>query len=115
MNQNLYNAVVEQFGGEEEFEQCFQDVCNHGIAGGFSGFIYYSETNKFYEDNRELIFEWIDEMVDEGIVSTSALEKAHGRKVVYNTLSGKEIDTYLANHLAWMVAEAACHERANRC
>ena len=40
----LINAVISRIGMES-----VNDVMNHGISGGFSGFIYYSETHKFIE------------------------------------------------------------------
>lgn len=38
----LINAVVSRIGKDS-----INDVNNHGIDGGYSGFIYYSETHVF--------------------------------------------------------------------
>lgn len=35
----------------------FQDIARHGADGGFSGFIYYTETETFYDANEDLINE----------------------------------------------------------
>ena len=65
MNEDLINAVVKQLGYDADddinnkfntvlngdlFATC-EDISSHGIGGGFGGFIYYSETVKFFEDN----------------------------------------------------------------
>ena len=36
-----------------------KDVSNYGIDGGFSGFIYYSETSAFYRKFRKIINEMV--------------------------------------------------------
>lgn len=54
-SRELMQAVIEQLGGEEEFLESYNDIINHGMAGGFSGFIYYTETVDFFNDNFEMI------------------------------------------------------------
>ncbi len=53
----LIRAVVNQIGGWESFTESAPDIANHGIDGGFSGFIYYSDTEPFARRNRALIAE----------------------------------------------------------
>jgi len=43
----LIRAVVKQCGGWDEFKSIAHDVYNHGASGGFSGFIYYTDTVGF--------------------------------------------------------------------
>lgn len=57
----LIKAVVNQFGGWEQFTESANDVTNHGINGGFGGFIYYSETCEFFKKNRAAIMELAEE------------------------------------------------------
>jgi hypothetical protein len=40
-------------------------VCNGGADGGFSGFVYYTETRAFFSDNERLIMRMAREMADE--------------------------------------------------
>ena len=89
MNTKKYNitlsaldrAVVAQLGGtcsnidgdrceiDEETAQALADVrrCSCGAAGGFSGFIYYSETREFTAANRAEIVARLREQIDEGL------------------------------------------------
>lgn len=65
LNAKLIKATVKQFGGWESFTESAEDVSNHGIDGGFSGFIYYSETEPFARRNRALIAEMASQQADE--------------------------------------------------
>lgn len=47
----LIKAVIKQIGGFGYFRDCACDIANHGIDGGYHGFIYYFDTVKFTEDN----------------------------------------------------------------
>lgn len=56
----LQKVVIEQLGYDELDYDCastLKDLANYGIDGGFTGFIYYNETCKFFDDNKELIME----------------------------------------------------------
>jgi hypothetical protein len=61
-NMPLAKIVFDQLGydssDEEDFIQTCQDVSRGGAANGFSGFIYYHDTIKFFDDNRKLIIEY---------------------------------------------------------
>lgn len=57
----LVRAVVAQIGGWEDFKEHAPDVANHGAAGGFGGFIYYTDTVKFARKNKALIMEMAKE------------------------------------------------------
>ena len=93
MNTKKYNitlsaldrAVVAQLGGtcsniagdrceiDEDTAQRLADVCrcSCGAAGGFSGFIYYSETRDFTANNRAEIVARLREQIDEGLFEGS--------------------------------------------
>ena len=68
MNKKLINAVIENLGYDDsndpELITTLQDItnCPDGIAGGFGGFIYYSETTSFFNENRKEIIELVKEM-----------------------------------------------------
>ena len=76
----LDRATVAQLGGtceniangcriDADTAQKLADVCrcSCGAAGGFSGFIYYSETREFTAKNRAAIVARLREQIDEGL------------------------------------------------
>ena len=79
MNKKLINAVIENLGYDDlndpELIQQLKDITNHGIGGGFGGFIYYSETTSFFNENRKEIIELVKEMsfsLGEGMIELVA-------------------------------------------
>lgn len=65
INPKLASAVIRQFGGWDYFKEQAHDVANHGINGGFSGFIYYDETIAFAKKHKKLIIENVKQLADE--------------------------------------------------
>jgi hypothetical protein len=57
----LVRAVVRQSGGWESFAEMAPDIANHGIDGGFSGWISYSDTHAFWKRNRVAIMGMAEE------------------------------------------------------
>jgi len=51
----LIRAVVRQLGGWESFTNSAPNIANHGIDGGFHGFIYYVDTVAFAKRHRASI------------------------------------------------------------
>lgn len=72
----LTRAVVRQLGGWESFKESAPDIANHGIDGGFHGFIYYSETIAFSKRNRKHIQELAQEQASD--FGTSVIEMIQG-------------------------------------
>jgi hypothetical protein len=116
LSETLIGAVVDQFGGWESFVDSAEDVTNHGIDGGFGGFIYYNETVKFTEDNLDAILDMAKEMAESmgdnniftmiasfNCVNESAEEVA---EAIYNKDS--EERTQIFNALAWFAGEEVC-------
>lgn len=69
MNKKLIEAVAEQLGYEvddKDFKRECEDICRspYGAAAGFTGFIYYSETEEFFDKNKDLILDLAEEMAD---------------------------------------------------
>ena len=61
----LIKAVKRQYGyGWDDFQDYLKNVSNSpcGAAGGFSGFIYYSETSGFWRRNRKIITKQLSEL-----------------------------------------------------
>ena len=65
INHKLASAVIRQFGGWEDFQECANDVVNHGIGGGFCGFSYYAETTAFAKKHKKAIIENIKQFADD--------------------------------------------------
>ena len=66
MNKKLINAVIENLGYDDPNDpDCIEDlknITNCGINGGFGGFVYYSETTSFFNENRKEIIELVKDM-----------------------------------------------------
>ena len=118
----LAEAVVDQMGGEESFLSSWEDIINHGISGGFSGFIYYSETVDFAKKHIRLIRELAKNQADD--FGIGMLEMIKGFRCLNNDYSEDEIGECLwgegndnsdqiLNALAWYAAEEICHEFSN--
>ena len=109
----LIRAVVRQSGGWAAFQEMVPDITNHGIAGGFSGWIYYTETSQFYAKNRQIIIDLAEELANE--YGTSTIDFIAGfnclntddRQEIGKTLYGnkRQHDAQVANALAWFAAE----------
>ena len=98
-----------------------EDVNRHGISGGYSGFIYYSETLAFYRRYRKLInrlaFDTA-EMLGEDAVNMVAnfrcvnddaeTRQDIGRCLYFGNMAGLNDDTHVPNALAWFAAEQVC-------
>ena len=113
----LIRAVVRQSGGWVAFQEMAHDIVNHGIAGGFSGWIYYTETCQFYAKNQSTIVALVDEWADECDISPISFVggfnciDANDIQTIGKTLYGnkRQHDTQVANALAWFAAEeVAC-------
>lgn len=64
----LIKAVKRQCGcGWDDFQDCLKNVSRspYGAAGGFGGFIYYSETVAFWRQNRKIITERLNDLAFE--------------------------------------------------
>ena len=65
INPKLAGAVIRQFGGWDYFKEQAQDVANHGIDGGYCGFIYYAETVAFTKKHKKAIVENVKQFADD--------------------------------------------------
>jgi hypothetical protein len=113
----LAQRVVDQIGGEESFLEKWEDIINHGISGGFSGFIYYSETTDFSKRNICLIREMARQQAEdfgmgmlEMIQGFNCLGKDFSLDEIGETLFGGGEDVQILNALAWYAAEETCHQ-----
>ena len=60
----MANAVIEQLGGVDSYNIEQLDNVRNG-SDGYGGFIYYYETAKFWEDNKDCIKENMHELADD--------------------------------------------------
>ncbi len=113
VDSNLIKAVIRQSGGWRDFQEHALDIANYGITGGFSGWIYYTETGAFYAKHQQLIVDMVESQADEyGYQSAQDMVKefrnpdATMLKIGYTLYCNKrKHDTYVANALAWYAAE----------
>lgn len=111
----LINAVINNIGLDS-----VSDVNNHGINGGFSGFIYYSETHAFAMRYRKMIVKLLEQQADEmgeevvamvsnfGVFRNSEMDN-DDRKDLYKYLGGGRPEQgTITNVMAWFAAEEVC-------
>jgi hypothetical protein len=103
----LAEAVKSQLGSESdrEFKEELAGVREGGANAGFSGFIYYKDTVKFYDENEEEIWEALEEDA-EGTGMKNALS-------LIASFSGAEHVSDSAtfkNLLAWYALERVAQE-----
>ena len=119
----LASAVIRQFGGWETFQEKANDVANHGIDGGFCGFIYYDETVSFTKKHKKLIIENVKQLADEfGESFTKVIADFNCLKnsgitdddvitaLMYPRSCEEYIITQVYNALAWYAGETIARE-----
>lgn len=120
----LVGAVIRQFGGWGAFQEYANDVYNHGIDGGFYGFIYYEDTVSFTKKHKKVIVENIKDFADD-VVGESFTKVIAGFNCLKNSgitdddvitalMSPRSCDDYVLqqvyNALAWYAGETVVRE-----
>jgi len=111
----LINAVINRIGIDS-----IEDVNNHGISGGFSGFIYYSDTHAFAMRYRKLIVKLLEQQAADfgqevvemvsgfGVFRNSPMDN-EDKKDLYKYLGGgRPTQGTITNLMAWFAAEEVC-------
>ena len=109
--ETVIRAVVRRVSRES-----IPDIVNHGIDGGFGGFIYYSDTVAFFKRYRHQITDMVEEMADQlgedpinMVASFGCLDDdRETRRSIARCLYGRcdwNEDTQVANALSWFAAE----------
>ena len=123
--ESLTRATVRQFGGIQAFNEQWQDVANYGIDGGFSGFIYYSDTVSFADENHNDIVCLLREQaamcgfsMSELLSSFNCLDLSRDEAELFlcgqindsneEDLLQNETLTSIKNALAWFTGEELC-------
>lgn len=121
---DLQQAVIEQLGYSELDEDCkatLEDIVNHGVDGGFHGFTYYSDTIKFFDDNRSLILSELADLA--GDIGVTSIDVVRGFRCLQlggdnwnheidQVLMGIDCDddTQIKNALSWFAAEQVAYQ-----
>ena len=92
-NMTMHDALAARFTDADEIK----DVANYGCAGGVSGFIYYSETEKFFDEYEDEIYDYLN-------------DAGYSMKNFVDT--GSTIAT-LKNEMVWCVVELWCQVQHN--
>lgn len=116
----LKKAVINQLGGWDDFKQDAPNITNHGINGGYSGFVYYTETHAFAMKNRKLICELLEETAAQlgedvvnmvshfGVFRNGGMD-ADDKKDLYKYLGGGRPEQgTITNLMAWFAGEEVC-------
>jgi len=135
LGEKVRNQLGFECWNDKELHDTFKDVRNNGANGGFSGFIYYSDTCKFARDNMDEIVEAIKEdangMCEDPLIfiqnfnglsscfskySRETISTMEIASIIYDkpdlaTLNDG-IDTQVLNALAWYALEQTALEYA---
>ena len=114
VDSNLIKAIIRQSGGWNDFQEKALDITNHGIAGGFSGWIYYTETSEFYAKNQQLIVDMVESQADD-YGYQSAQELVKGFRGIDETMSEieysfEDIDTDNTLYLKTSSLQFKCYD-----
>ena len=89
-NSRLFDALDKRFDDIEEV----QDVAKHGCEGGVSGFIYYTETRKFFFEHEDAILDYLTTIYAESFIKDVAKDN--------KTVSS------ICNKLVWITVQDYC-------
>ena len=108
----LTRAVIKQLGGWSSFKGSAPDIANHGIDGGYCGFVYYTDTVAFFKRNRRDIVELAKQQADdfgmgvlEMVAGFNCLNGDYSTDEIGETLFGGPVNDQIANALAWYAGE----------
>ena len=111
----LIRAVVRQLGGWESFKTAAPDIANHGIDGGFNGFIYNKDTHAFTKRNRTAIQAMAAEQANDFGLSITEMIQGFGcfrdgskptdAEIGMALYTGKDDGAGVLNALAWYAGE----------
>jgi hypothetical protein len=119
---SLIKAVVRGLGGWTQFKVTSLDVVNHGAAGGYGDFIFYSGTIAFAYKNRDAILKLLTDLNESIGETTSVISLVQ----TFGCLKSQDIgadeiglalygpkkaaieQTQVMNALAWLALEEVC-------
>ena len=95
----FYPTLQETLARRFEDMDEVRDISNHGITGGFSGFLYTYEINEFYNAFDSEIEDYMYDMLGDGWLVDIA-NKSSNMQDMQNTI-------------VWIVAESWCHNKVD--
>lgn len=112
----LIRAVVRQIGGWEQFTESAPDIANHGIDGGFHGFIYYVDTEAFAKRHRKDIAKMASQQAEDMGTGVFKMIRGFGcflgqdvtdEEIGTALYAGKDVEggVSMLNALAWYAGE----------
>lgn len=110
---NLIRSAIKHFGGFDNFKEIAVDIYNHGINGGFTGFIYHKDTVDFYRRNKKEIIELATSQAEEFgediltmISNFNCIKGKYTINEIFSALSRYDEEyIQLYNCLAWYAGE----------
>lgn len=114
VSEALIRAVIRQAGGWYSFKELAEDVHDYGAAGGYSGFIYYTDTLAFFGRNKKLIMSLAKEQASEfgcgvyQMIGNFNCLKITESEVVEAIYDHGDAETDVKNALAWYSLEEVC-------
>ena len=91
----LQETLDNRFDDNDEI----RDISTYGISGGFSGFIYTTEINAFYNEFEDEIEEYMYDMMGDGWLVDIANRSSNMQDMI--------------NTLVWTVVESWCHSKVD--
>lgn len=121
----LQQAVIKQLGYntlDEDAASTLNDVMrsHYGAAAGFTGFIYYNDTIKFFNDNKNLIMEQLENDANDfgedmltmisnfNCLKDDNLSATDIMNAIYN--EEDENETIVKNALSWYALETVAYQ-----
>ena len=111
---SLVRAVIRQSGGIASFAEDAESITNHGIDGGFHGWIYHKDTVAFTKRNKAAIMELCKDTADNmgmdnaySLIASFGCAKGYSAEEVAEAIhnSRSEERTMIYNCLAWFAVE----------
>lgn len=104
---NFREWMEQQYG--TDFEVTCRDLVEHGVDGGFSGMIYYTETSKLYEQFEDEIWDALSDDAEE-----QALDYPLALIGQFSSAQNVGNDVQFRNLLVWYLAERVAWAEVNR-
>lgn len=122
ISENLIRAVVRQAGGWESFKEDASFVSIHGAAGGFHGFIYYTDTVAFTKRNKAVILDAAKNLASDigeslykmiGGFNYLKISEGEAAEAIHNPRSEDRQSVF--NALAWFAIEEVARSYSDLC
>ena len=118
----IQNAVIRQAGGRENVRTAYEGGADCGVPG----FIYYTDTVKFWKRHKAAILALAEGMADDlgegllemvagfGCLKDQHLTTSEVGQVLYGRASNDDTYTSVANAMAWFALETVARDIFDR-